>query len=207
MEQRYAGPTMPVPGAIYLECEPCEDITLHEVVHGKVSGKKLELQLRCKECGTKTFQIQDEVEMSTVKVVISDREQSRKSSVEIESDEVLMIGDELLVEGVPVRIRGIELGTDKRVNSARVSDIGTLWTVMFDKVVVKFSINMGRRTKAGRQIAAPDEEFTVGEMVEVAGTEAVIHRIKTWDKVLQYGSAEARDIRRIYGRAIRGPRR
>jgi len=198
---------MPVPGALYLECESCEDITLHEVVHGKVSGKKLELQLRCKECRTKTFQVHDEVEMSRVKVVVSDGDLSRKTSVEIESDEVLMVGDELLVDGVPVQIRGIEVATDKRVNSAKVTEIGTLWTVKFDKVVVKFSVNMGRRTKAGSQIAAPDEEFTVGEMVEVAGIEAVIHRIKTWDKVLQYGSAEARDIRRIYGRAIRGPRR
>ncbi|MCK4300406.1 MAG: hypothetical protein KAX80_12770, partial [Planctomycetes bacterium] len=159
------------------------------------------------ECRTKTFQVHDEVEMSRVKVVVSDGDRSRKIFVEIESDEVLMVGDELLVDGVPVQIRGIEVVTDKRVNSAKVTEIGTLWTVKFDKVVVKFSVNMGRRTKAGSQIAAPDEEFTVGEMVEVAGIEAVIHRIKTWDKVLQYGSAEARDIRRIYGRAIRGPRR
>ncbi len=198
---------MPVPGALYLECEPCEDITLHEVVHGKVSGKKLELRLRCKECGTKSFQVQEEVEMSSVNVVISDGDHSSKTSMDIESDEVLMVGDELLVDGIPVQIRGIELGTDKRVDSAPVSKIGTLWTVKFDKVVVKFSINVGPRTKAGSQIAAPDEEFTVGEMVEVAGVEAVIHRIKTWDRVMQRGSAEARDIRRIYGRAIRGPRR
>jgi len=198
---------MPVPGALYLECETCEDLTLHEVVHGKVSGKKLELQLRCKECNTKTFQVREEVEMSTVNVVISDGERSSKTSVEIESDEVLMVGDELLVDGLPVQIRGIEVGTDLRVNSSRVTEIETLWTVKFDKVVVKFSINMGHRTKAGSQIAAPDEEYTVGEMVEVAGVEAVIHRIKTWDKVMQFGSAEARDIRRIYGRGIRGPRR
>lgn len=198
---------MPVPGALYLECEPCEDITLHEVVHGKVSGKKLELQLRCKECGTKTFQVRDEVMMASVNVVISDGDQSRKTSVEIESDEMLMVGDELLVEGVPVQIRGIEKDTDKRVDSALASEIDTLWTVKFDKVVVKFSINMGSRTKAGSQIAAPDEEYTVGEMVEVASIEAVIHRIKTWDKVMQFGSAEARDIRRIYGRVIRRPRR
>ncbi len=198
---------MPVPGALYLECEPCEDITLHEVVHGKVSGKRLELQLRCKECGTKSFQVRDEVETSRVKVVISEGGQSRRTSLDIESDEVLMVGDEMLVDGLPVQIRGIEVGTDKRVDSAQVTKIGTLWTVRFDKVVVKFSINMGQRTKSASQIAAPDEEYTVGEMVEVAGIEAVIHRIKTWDRVMQRGSAEARDIRRIYGRVIRGPRR
>lgn len=197
---------MPVPGALYLDCETCGDITLHEVVHGKVSGKRLELQVRCKECGIKTFQVQEEVQTTTVTVVVSEGAESHRTKLDIESDEVLLVGDELLVDGIPVQVRGIELGTDKRVNSAPVKDIETLWTVRFDKVMVKFSINMGHRTKAASQIAAPDEEFTVGEIVNVKGITAVIHRIKTWDRVLQMGSAEARDIRRIYGKSIRGAR-
>ncbi len=197
---------MPVPGALYLDCEICGDITLHEVVHGKVSGKKLELRVRCKECGTKSFQVKDEVQTTILTVVVSEEGESHRTKLEIDSDEVLLVGDELLVDGVPVQVRGIELGTDKRVDSAPVKDIETLWTVRYDKVKVKFSINMGHRTKAVSETAAPDEEYTVGEMVTVRGVTAVIHRIKTWDKVLQRGSAEARDIRRIYGKSIRGPR-
>lgn len=197
---------MPVPGALYLDCETCADITLHEVVHGKVSGKKLQLQVRCRECGTKSEQVREEVATSKVPVVVSEGERSHRTTVEIESDDVLLVGDELLVDGVPVQVRGIEVGTDKRVDSSPVKDIKTLWTVRFDKVIVKFSINMGHRTKAGSQVASPDEEFTVGEMVEVKGVTAVIHRIKTWDRTLQHGSAEARDIRRIYGKAVRRSR-
>lgn len=197
---------MPVPGALYLDCETCGDITLHEVVHGKVSGKKLELRVRCKECGTISFQVKDEVQTTTLTVVVSEEGESHRTKLDIESDEVLLLGDELLVDGIPVQVRGIELGTDKRVNSAPVKDIETLWTVRYDKVKVKFSINMGNRTKAVTETATPDEEYTVGEMVTVRGVTAVIHRIKTWDRVLQRGSAEARDIRRIYGKSIRGPR-
>ncbi len=197
---------MPVPGALYLDCETCGDITLHEVVHGKVSGKKLELRVRCKECGTISFQVKDEVQTTTLTVVVSEEGESHRTNLDIESDEVLLVGDELLVDGIPVQVRGIELGTDKRVNSAPVKDIETLWTARYDKIKVKFSINMGNRTKAVTETAAPDEEYTVGEMVTVRGVTAVIHRIKTWDRVLQKGSAEARDIRRIYGKSIRGPR-
>jgi uncharacterized Zn finger protein len=191
---------------MYLQCEPCNDLTLHEVVHGKVSGKSLELTVRCQECGTTSHTVREEVSTREVKVVVSEGEASKRSTVEIESDEVIMLGDELLVDGVPVQVRGIEIGTDKRVDKAPVKSIDTLWTVRFDKVKVKFSINMGHRTKASQHIAAPDEEYAVGEIVEVAGVMAVVHRIKTWDKVLQRGSAQARDIVRIYGRAVRGSR-
>jgi uncharacterized Zn finger protein len=197
---------MPVPGALYLECETCGDITLHEVVHGKVSKKRVHLQVRCKDCGTKSEHVREEVKTTKLKVVVSEGEQSRRTTLEIESDEVLVLGDELLVDGIPVQVRGIEIGTDKRVESSPVREIKTLWTVRFDKVIVKFSINMGRRTKAAEQEATPDEEFTVGELVHVKGVTAVVHRIKTWDRVLQRGSAEARDIRRIYGKAVRGSR-
>ena len=197
---------MPVPGALYVECGGCEDITLHEVVHGKVAGKRLELQLRCRECGETSFQVREEVPTTNVPVVLSEGGQSRRTTLEIESDEVLLVGDELVVDGVPVQVRGIEVATDKRVDSAPVKEIGTLWVVRFDKVKVKFSINMGHRTKAATEIAAPDEEYTVGEMVRVGGATAVIHRIKTWDKVLQRGSAEARDIVRIYCKSVRGSR-
>ncbi len=197
---------MPVPGALYLDCETCGDITLHEVVHGRVSGKRLDLQVRCRECGTRSEQVREEVATSQVPVVVSEGERSHRTSVEIETDDVILVGDELLVDGVPVQVRGIEVGTDRRVDSAPVKDIRTLWTVRFDRVIVKFSINIGHRTKAGSQVASPDEEFTVGEMVQVGGVTAVIHRIKTWDRTLQRGSAEARDIRRIYGKAVRGSR-
>ncbi len=197
---------MPVPGALYLECETCGDITLHEVVHGKVSGTKLHLQVRCRDCGTKSQHVREEVSVTDVPVVVSEGDTSHRTTVEIETDDVILVGDELLVDGIPVQVRGIEIGTDKRVDSSPVRDIRTLWTVRFDKVVVKFSINMGHRTKAGSQVASPDEEFTVGEMVQVKGVTAVIHRIKTWDRTLQHGSAEARDIRRIYGKAVRGSR-
>ena len=206
MVRPYAALAMPVPGALYAECQNCEDITLQEVVHGKVSGKRLELQLRCRQCGTTSFQVKEEVATTNVPVVLSEGGQSRRTTLEIESDEVLLVGDELLVDGVPVQVRGIEVTTDRRVDSAPVKEIGTLWVVRFDKVKVKFSINMGHRTKAATEIAAPDEEYTVGEMVRVGGVTAVIHRIKTWDKVLQRGSAEARNIVRIYCKSVRGSR-
>lgn len=198
---------MPVPGALYQDCETCADITLHEVVHGKVSGKRLELTVRCQECGTTTHQIREDAPITHVKVIFSDGDQSRRTTLEIESNEVLMVGDEIVIDDTPSQVRGIEVGPERRADVAPAKDISTLWVVRFDRVKVKFSINMGHRTKAVAQVATPDEEFTVGDMVEVGGITAVIHRIKTWDRNYQHGTFAARDIVRIYGKSVRNTRR
>lgn len=197
---------MTVPGALYLDCEACGEITLHEVVHGKVTKKALELTVRCRQCNATRHHTQKEAETTSLPVVISEGDESKRTTLEIEIDEVLCAGDELLVDGVPVQVRAIEVGHERRVEAAPAGEVTTLWTVRFDKVRVKFSINLGARTKSAEVAAAPDEEFRVGEMVHAAGTPAVIHRIKTFDKVVQRGMVEARDIVRVYCKAVRGTR-
>ena len=197
---------MTVPGALYLDCETCGEVTLHEVVHGRVSAGALEVNVRCRECGLTSERTIKEAERKRLPVVVSEGSESRRTGLEIEVDEVLCIGDELLVDGIPVQIRAIEVGHEKRVEVAPVADIETLWTVRFDRIRVKFSMNLGARTKTSEEVAAPDEEFTIGEMVEVAGVPAVIHRIKSKDRLVRKGSVEARDIVRVYCRAVRGHR-
>ena len=170
---------MPVPDALYLDCEPCGDLTLHEVVHGKVSGKRLELTVRCQECSAISHQVHEETPTTVIRVVLSEGELSRRTTLEIEVDEVLIVGDELIIDDIPVQVRAIEVVGEKRIEVAPVKDIVTLWVVRFDSVKVKFSINVGHRTTSAEEVAALDEEYTVGEMVTVNGITAVIHRIKT----------------------------
>jgi uncharacterized Zn finger protein len=197
---------MTVPGALYLECETCNEVTLQEVVHGKVSKTALEVNVRCRECGTTTQRTIKETQRRKVPVVVSEGAESSRRSLEIEVDDVLCVGDELLVDGIPVQVRAIEVGHEDRVEAAPVAEIETLWTVRFDRIKVRFSVNLGARTKTSWEVAAPDEEFTIGEMVEVAGVPAVIHRIKAKDSLVRRGSVEARNISRIYCRAVRGHR-
>ena len=46
----------------------------------------------------------------------------------------------------------------------------------------------------------PDDEFTVGNRLELEDMDCFIHAIKTRTKLVQHGSAEARDVVRIYGK-------
>jgi uncharacterized Zn finger protein len=197
---------MTVPGALYLDCPTCGEVTLHEVVHGKTSGKALEVDVRCRTCGTISHQALKQTEARRVPIVISEGPVSRRTTIDIDEEELVSVEDELLVEGTPVHVRSIEVGHEQRVSEAKGATIKTIWAVTFDKVKVKFSINAGPRTKMAEVEAAPDEEFTVGDIVEAGGITSVIHSIKTEDKAVRRGSVPARDIVRVYCTAVRGAR-
>jgi uncharacterized Zn finger protein len=200
------GPAMTVPGALYLECPTCGEVTLHEVVHGTSTGRSLVVDAKCRGCGTVSHQTVRSAEVLRLPIVVSDRGTSRRTTIEAEGDEVIAVDDELMVEGLPVRVRSIEVGHEQRVQEAPGSSIKTIWAVRFDSVRVKMSINVGPRTKMAEVEAAPDEEFTVGDMVEAAGTTSVVHSIKTRTGSVRRGSVQAQDIVRVYCRAVRGLR-
>ena len=197
---------MTVPGALYLDCPTCEEVTLHEVVHGKASGKALEVDVRCRKCGTLTHQALKQTEALRVPIVISDGPVSRRTTIDVDEDELVSVDDELLVEGTPVHVRSIEVGHEQRVPEARGATIRTIWAVSYEKIRVKFSINVGPRTKMAEVDAAPDEEFTVGDIVEAGGITSVIHSIKSLDRAVRRGSVPAREIVRVYCTAVRGAR-
>ena len=83
------------------------------------------------------------------------------------------------------------------------SDIDTIWAKRGDKVWVSFSVNMGNRTVARRVLAAPDEEFVVGDIVDLGRDRVVVHRIRIAHRTLREGSVPAEDIVRAYGRVVR----
>ena len=72
-----------------------------------------------------------------------------------------------------------------------------------DKVKVKFSISKGPRTLAKELVALPDEEFHVGDMVEIGRMKVVIHKIKCRDGMVREGGAEASTIVRVYAKGIK----
>ena len=68
---------------------------------------------------------------------------------------------------------------------------------------VSFSVNMGNRTVARRILAAPDEEFVVGDIVDLGRERILVHRIRTGHRTLREGTVPASEIVRAYGRIVR----
>ena len=190
-----------VPEEIYFECPDCDDTTVHDVLKGKMGKSLMDATIRCQDCGlvrTTVVHFPKEIE---VKVVISDGSRSVSTSVVLEDDDLLKVGDEFHMDaGNLVRISSLEAADGKRVKTARATEIVTIWAIEFDMIDVKVSINDDRRTHSKIIPSSPDDEFTVGNILSFDDMDCMIHSIKVRGRMVRRGSAEARNIVRIYGR-------
>ncbi len=184
-----------------LICPNCNKETEHEILAMKSLKKGIEYTLKCKNCGYVYKKFIEEEKMREIKVIWSWREKSEvKKIVKLEED-ILSVGDEILINNINSQITAID-SKGKRVKKAKVKDIDTLWAKRFDRVVVKISVNRGSKTIPYEIISHPDEEFYIGDIIEVNGRHAAIHKIKTKERFITRGGARARDIVRIYAKEI-----
>ncbi|MDN5320059.1 MAG: hypothetical protein PWP49_479 [Thermococcaceae archaeon] len=168
-----------------------------------ISERGREVKLRCSECGH-VWQITLS-KIIKVPIIVSKHERSFKRLAELPADEEIKVGDIVEIEDDEVRITGIELEDNKRVETAPIKDVKTLWgeSLTYPKIIgvsiyLPKGITQSFKVKVDR-----DEEFAVGEVLEVGGYTFKIEKIKTEDKMLKYGKAKADKIVRIMGRPLR----
>jgi len=195
---------MTVPNALFLDCPSCGEQCLHEVLKGRISGKKetMEAVVKCQKCGNVHPEIISEPKPIKVPIIVSELDRSKRKAIELGSDEMLAVGDELMVDDLQVVVTSIEVD-DRRVDTSPVGKIGTIWAKKFDKIRVKISINKVDKTIPVEVTALPDEEFYVGDLVVVGKYNVVIHSIKTTTGIVREGCAQARNIVRIYAKSVR----
>ncbi len=187
-----------VPASINAKCSECGNETLHRTLKGRFAGKKkLDMVLKCSECGNvheETFGLAGQVRF---RLIISRGNESERSQMEMPSDWVVSVDDELMHEDEKLLVTGIEAG-GKRVRSAKADAVETLWTKNYDTIQVHVSVNRRGHTRALVIDAAPEEAFEVGSDIEINGKHVLVHSIKTQERKMRQGTAQARDIVRIY---------
>ena len=196
---------MATPSALVLKCESCGKEVPHRVLRGRVGGKGeivFEGVVKCSACGFMRSVVTREAKPIDVPMVLSWMDRSTRTTIEMGPTERVEVGDAIpLSEG-----RAVVTALDskgRRVQESLASDIDTIWAKRADKVWVSFSVNMGNRTVARRVLAAPDEEFVVGDIVDLGRDRVVVHRIRIAHRTLREGSVPAEDIVRAYGRVVR----
>lgn len=197
--------TMDVPNAIYAECPFCGEETRHRVVKGKFSDKKmliLEAIVKCTECQNAHPILIKEEKPVIVPLILSKMNTSTKKNIELPSREIVKLGCEYFLDGVKISITAIE-GAEKRVDSAPVQDIRTLWAKEIERIQIGISINDGSRTFSRKITAVPDEEFFIGDVLTIKGSNVAIHRIKTYARSIKKGSAIAKNIVRLYCKRVK----
>ena len=190
-----------MPDTIYNECPDCGDVTEHKILKAKMGNFNVNGTFQCKECGrvfSGVIRLPKEFE---VKVLLSDGDLTETTQTMLREDEIVAVGDEFdLDDGRHVQITYIELPDGSRKKKVPATEVKALWVKAFGVLMVKGSVNDYKKTYPMLCEAEPDDEFTVGMFMHFDLWDCVIHAIKTKDRLLRKGTAEARDIVRIYAK-------
>lgn len=193
-----------LPSVVTAACPDCGEDTIHEVLHGTAGsrggGLTLDATVRCEDCGRVHRTTVREAPHVDVPVVISHGGTSRRARVQLAEDEEVSVDEALIVEGVNTRITGIETKELRRVEDALVSDVKTLWVKEFEELAIGFAINLGHKTITKTLSAKPEDEFSVGDEHLFGRLRVTVHAIKTHERLLKRGSAEAQDIVRVFAK-------
>lgn len=189
-----------MPDDVEVYCEACGHPTRQRVIHIAASTGT-ELTTRCSECGVVSRHMIRERSVD-VKYVLSRGGSSSTGKIRMFDKELISAGDELYLDGQRAVVTGVDTLQGRR-QSAAASDIQTIWAKWFERCLLKISMNHGPRTEALEIEANPEEEFSVGDLIETDGKRMVVTAIKTSEGVTRRGKAEAADIVRIYARVAR----
>ena len=195
---------MAAPSALVLHCDTCGDVP-HRVLRGKVTGKDeviFEGVVKCSKCGQVRSVLTREPKPIQVPLIISFLEKSERTFLEFSPDEEVELGQEIELGDTRLKVTSIEVG-GRRMEGALAKEVSTLWAKRTDRVRVKFSVNMGNRTVPHEVLATPDEEFEVGDIVDLGRARAVVHHIRTRQRTVHDGRVRADEIVRMYGRVVR----
>ncbi len=196
---------MAAPSALVLKCEACGEEGPHRVLRGKVAGTDeivFEGVVKCSACGAVRAVTTREPRPIRVPLILSWMDRSVRETIEMSPDEVVVVGEEIPLADGRAMVTAIE-SKGKRVQQAKARVVEAIWAKRADKLWVALSVNMGNRTVARKVLAAPDEEFVVGDIVDLGRERVLVHRIRVGHRTLREGSATAEEIVRVYGRVVR----
>ncbi|KYH27808.1 hypothetical protein HAPAU_04790 [Halalkalicoccus paucihalophilus] len=197
---------------VALSCPSCspEEATVHEVL--KPGGQAT---VRCTACGhTHKTKIEEESDVE-IDVIVSQDGESFSTSADVPEREELAVGEEFVLDTeeaiMLVRITSIELGEDRRGESAPAEEIRTLWTRAVDNVSVNLTVHPNEKREESRSVKLQvpgDHDFTVGEREEMGDEEFVITGIHVKRDATGYHQSKldfegdtvrAKDVKRLYG--------
>lgn len=182
-----------------MKCPVC-DSESHEIIKTKGKNTK-EILLKCNECGN-TFRETIKIpKMVECRVIISKFEESEKNRIKLYPDEILQVGEVLVVDSEEVEITSLENKRGGRVSKSPVSELETIWaSSLAGPARVGISIDYGGRIYSKKVEVDRDFQFTVGDVVKMGRAVFRIKSMKTITTKKRKGSALAEQTKRVYGR-------
>ena len=195
-----------------LPCQTCGQRTRHRVlrvakVRQRPDGRELEGVARCSQCRwTHPFALFVPAGIR-IPAVLSDGARSRRTVVEVDSDQRLQVGSRIPDQSPPVRILRIDRQGGAQVSDAIARDVETVWLAPDVPRPIPVSLVLGSRTATTRATLAPDRALAVGETIEVAGATLRIVGLRARNRTWTHDGDRftAREVSRIYTRRTDTP--
>ena len=191
---------------IEVECPSCSP--KKELGHQVLKEGQSAL-VRCLECGKVHSSKIKTPKTSVLKVIVSKMDISRTYKIKLNSEIVLRVDDEMIVDDeeadvvFPIMITALD-ARENRVKVAKAEDIKTIWGRYIDEVTVKFSAQSGtEKTEVIEKCVPGDYEFIVGAEEIVGNTHLFINKIKVKDGEFRSKRGDivlAKYIKRIFAR-------
>jgi uncharacterized Zn finger protein len=198
-------------GLVCPSCSP-ETETVHEVI--RPGGHAT---VRCTACDHTHKTEIAEPETIALTIVVSQDGESFTTEMDVPTADTVTTGEEFVVDTkealMEVRITGIELGPERRVEEASIDAVETLWTRAVDNVSVDVTLHPkdgdADQTRSLRLTVPGNTEFEVGETVEFGDEKFSVEGLQIRDDAPAYRHekldhpgdfAYAKDLKRLYAR-------
>ncbi len=189
-----------------MECPICgsDDI---EILNSKQNESKKKVMeeylLKCFDCGHVFKDVVSAKKPKMYRIIISERNKSHKTSIELSPSDELKVGDILLSDVGQVEVSSIEVD-DTRVKNSIVEDIDTIWASSVEiPARIGFSVDLHGEVDSYKLDLERDFEIAPGDIVKIENHIVKVHVIKTNDRKLTSGFAKAGIIKRVYSKPVK----
>tara|TARA_Y100001960_G_scaffold319324_1_gene390480 strand:+ start:1345 stop:1971 length:627 start_codon:yes stop_codon:yes gene_type:complete len=183
---------------IWIYCDMCEEESPHEVLKSRTSNKRgfsFQGIVKCNECGSKRHaEIKEERPLS-LKLRISDDDQTLNGNLDVDRGVLLKVGQTRPHPDGLIVITSLELA-DKRPDEVFSQEMPIIWAKRATHAKIRFAIHEGESTISLKKEFESSEEFYVGMHLQLQGRSAKVRSINLFGGK-SVRSSFASDISRI----------
>ncbi|MCP2507612.1 MAG: hypothetical protein NLN64_04900 [Candidatus Thalassarchaeaceae archaeon] len=186
-------------------CPMCLEMTEHDVLKRIQKGKGEDILARCLECNdVHLIELRPPAPIF-LNTTFSEGKISKSGLIEVDSDEIIAVGDIFQHEGADWEVTRIDDKISKPEKKMVASEIYAMWVIRTDKKIIKITLTDDDYSTSSTIESSPDKVFSCGTILEINGQKWRIRAIHTGEGRTLRGKRVASEIKRMYLHSPRTP--
>jgi uncharacterized Zn finger protein len=179
-------------------CEPCSEITGHELLREKAVGEGRDLLLKCNQCShISTLEIRPP-KLIRIPFILTDGPNSQKITIDVDGDEEFRLGDVFEEDDKLWTINQILISGERKAKMSIADEVMRISALRTDMVRVKMTLTRGEQSDPETILVEYGKTFTAGHLMDHKGETWRIRAIHTGEGRTMRGTVQAQDIKRMY---------